>query len=77
MTWLGILKALVLGVGVFADWLRDRQFMEAGRAETIASHLESALDEIAKAQKARDAVYTDVMRDPGRLRDDDGFKRPD
>ncbi|HXJ01291.1 MAG TPA: hypothetical protein VNH44_08700 [Micropepsaceae bacterium] len=77
MTWLGILKALVLAVGSFAAWLRDRQLIEAGRAEAIGANLKSVLDEIGAAEKARDGVRTALERDPGRLRDDDGFKRPD
>ena len=77
MTWLGILKALVFAVGTFASWLRNRQLIEAGRAEAIASNLKSVLDEIAAADAARDAVRVALERNPQRLRDDDGFKRPD
>jgi len=39
--------------------------------------LQATLDEIGKASAVRDAVRRDVERDPSKLRDDDGFKRPD
>ena len=61
----------------FAGWLRNRQLIEAGRAEAIASNLNSVLNEIAAAQLARDTVRADLERNPERLRDDDGFERPD
>ena len=77
MTWLGIFKALVIAAGSFASWMRDRQLIEAGRAEAIAGNLKAVLDEIAKADAARDAVRRGVERDPSRLRDDDGFRRSD
>ena len=77
MAWLGILKALVLALGSFATWMRNRQLIEAGRAEAIGVNLKAVLDEIAKADAARDGVRLAVERDPSRLRDDDGFKRRD
>src|SRR5512146_743854 len=60
MTWLGLLKALLIA---------------AGAAEAIAAQLKGALDEIARADSARDSVRRDLERDPSRLRDDDGFER--
>jgi hypothetical protein len=77
VAWLGILKALVLALGGFASWMRDRQLIEAGRAEAIGVNLKAVLDEIAKADAARDSVRRAVERDPSGLRDDDGFKRRD
>lgn len=77
MTWIGILKALVLAVAGVASWLRDRQLIEAGRAEAIGSSLKLVLNEIAAADNARASVRTDLERNPERLRDDDGFKRSD
>jgi hypothetical protein len=77
VTWIGILKALVLAVAGVASWLRDRQLIEAGRAEAIGSSLKLVLNEIAAADNARASVRTDLERNPERLRDDDGFKRSD
>lgn len=77
MTWIGILKALVLAVAGVASWLRDRQLIEAGRAEAIGNSLQSVLNEIAAADNARASVRTEFERNPERLRDDDGFKRSD
>ena len=56
MTWLGVLSALLTAVGTFAGWLRNRQLIAAGRAQTDAATLKSALDESAAASEARDAV---------------------
>ena len=77
MTWLGALKAALLALGAFTSWLKDRQLIEGARAQAIADNLAAALDEIATANRARDAVRRALERDPGGLRDDDGFKRPD
>jgi hypothetical protein len=77
VTWVDILKALVLAVGAFADWLRNRQALESASAELIASHLQSALDEITRAENARNTVGRDMERAPERLRDDDGYRRGD
>jgi hypothetical protein len=77
VTWLGILRAAMMAASAFAGWLRDRQLIEAGKAEAVATHLKCALDEIAKANEARDSVRRAVEREPLGLRDDDGFKRPD
>ena len=77
MTWLGLLKALIIASGGFATWLGNRQLIEAGRAEAIGVHLKAVLDEIAAADRARDGVRAAVEREPSELRDDDGFKRPD
>lgn len=77
MNWLGLLKAAVLALSAFAAWLRERRLLEAGKAESIAAHLKGALDEIARADAARDGVRRALEREPRILRDDDGFRRPD
>jgi len=77
MTWLTLLKAMVVAASAFATWLRDRRLIDGARAETLSANLKSALDEIAAANAARDSVRRGLVRDPERLRDDDGFRRPD
>ena len=77
MTWLTLLKAMVVAASAFAAWLRDRQLIDGACAETLSANLKSALDEIAAANAARDSVRRGLVRDPERLRDDDGFRRPD
>ena len=77
MTWLSILNAGLIAVNTLLSWMKERQLIDAGRAEVLTGHLQAALDEIGKANAARDAVRRDVERDPSGVRDDDGFKRPD
>lgn len=77
MTWISLLKALLTAAGALAAWMQQRSLIQAGRAEAIAANLKGALDEIAKANVARDAARRDVVHNPSGLRDDDGFERPD
>jgi hypothetical protein len=77
VTWLALLNAVLAVADAFLSWLKNRQLIDAGRAEIIALNLKGALDEIAKANIARDAARRDINRDPASLRDDDGFRRPD
>ena len=77
VTWLAILNGVLTAANALLSWMRERQLVEAGRAEVLAGHLQAALNDIGKARAARDAVRRDVERDPSKLRDDDGFKRPD
>jgi hypothetical protein len=77
VTWLALLKAILLAAGALAGWLQQRRLLEAGRAESLAVHLKHALDDIALAEKTRSGVRRDLARDPSRLRGDDGFQRKD
>ncbi len=77
MTWLAILRAVLTVAGALVSWLRERELLHAGRAEIIAANLTAAIDEIAKANVARDRVCGDYLRNPASLRDDDEFRRPD
>ena len=77
MTWLTLLKGVLVAAVALASWLKNRGVIEAGRAEIIAENLEAALDEIAQANAARDSVRLELDRDPSSLRNDDGFKRSD
>ena len=75
MTWLGIVKAALIALSAFASWLRNRALIDAGAAEAVAAHLAGALDEIGRAQAARDSVRDVLLRHPDRVRDDDEFRR--
>jgi hypothetical protein len=74
MNWLTVLAALARIVLVILEMARERQAEGAGRAEAIAESATHALDLIRKARDARRAA-SDAASDPGRLRDDDGFRR--
>ncbi len=77
MTWLAILKAVLTMASALTSWMQERRLVDSGRAQVISENLRCALDEIGKANVARDAVRRDVERDPAKVRDDDSFKRPD
>jgi hypothetical protein len=77
MSWGRILALILSFVEKAASYFQERQLLEAGRGQAAAEiaqendqHVEKALD--AK----RDAVDV-LVREPDKLRDDDGFRRPD
>jgi hypothetical protein len=74
MKWLAVLSALAKLVLVILEMARERQVKGAGRAEAIAESATHALDLIRKARDARRAAAA-AAADPGRPRDDDGFRR--
>jgi hypothetical protein len=74
MTWLTALAALARIVLAILEMSRERQAEGAGRAEAIAESATHALDLIRMARDARRAA-ADTAADPGRLRDDDDFRR--
>ena len=77
MNWLALLKALIVAVSAFTGWLDRRALLAAGRAEAVSEYLKRAIDDIEAAKRARETMAGDLVRNPERLRDDDGFKRPD
>jgi hypothetical protein len=74
MNWLAALAALAKIVLAILEMARERQAEGAGRAEALAESATHALDLIRKARDARRAA-ADAVADPGRVRDDDGFRR--
>ncbi len=74
MKWLAVLSALSKLVLVVLEMARERRAKGAGRTEAIAESATHALDLIRKARDARRAA-ADAAANPGRLRDDDGFRR--
>lgn len=77
MDWLKVALALISGVSAFVSWLKERQLLEAGAAKEALMGLEISNAAIEKGRKARLDARADLERNPGRVRDDDGFKRPD
>ena len=75
MAWLSVLTGLLQLFGTFTGWLKDQQLIDAGIAEATAAHLQGALDDIRKANAARDAVRTRVSTDPDSVRKPDPFSR--
>ena len=75
MDWLGLVLAVVKLLGVFTQWLHDRQMLDAGKASQVAQELETQSNAIRKALKAREDIRADAERNPSRVPDDDGFRR--
>lgn len=67
----GVLKV----VGVIADYLSRQQLIDAGKAEAKADATQKKDDANAQALQVREAVRGDLARNPGRVLDDDGFRR--
>lgn len=59
MGWVTLLQALLSVARVVAEYLRDKQLMDAGEAKAIVAQLKGSLDAIERANKARaNAVNT-------------------
>ena len=75
MNWaaffLGLTQLLVLAL----TWARERQLIETGKQAVIADLLQREAHAIERAREARAAAAGSVTGD--RLREDDGFRRPD
>ncbi len=75
MNWLAIILACFKALSAAVEFLRNKQALDAATAEILSVHLKGALDEIKIANDARAAVRADAIRNPGGVRDDDGFRR--
>lgn len=75
MAWIEVLAKLIAIISAVTSFLKDRQLIEAGKAEAIATHLQGALDEIRSANQVKAEVDSRVGSpdSPGyaeKLRDD-------
>ena len=73
--------SIISAVFTVAHWLigyaEQQKWMAAGAAEAALKGLQEADAAISTANKAREAVRSELTRDPSKLRDDDGYQRPD
>lgn len=74
MAWVGLVASILKLLEGLTGFLRDRKLIDAGAAGQAKEGLDAALKVIAKANEAR-AAADRRNADPGRLRDDDGFRR--
>jgi hypothetical protein len=74
---LNLIGALFSATGKIFDWLYAKQLVDAGKTEQQVADLKEQVDAAHKALQARLAVERERQLDPGGVRDDDGFKRPD
>ncbi len=76
MNWASLLLGFAQLLALVLTWARERELMEAGKSEMIAALLRKESDAIRKANAARAAA--DIANaDPAKLREDDGYRRPD
>ena len=73
---LSILSALVSIVKFWTEYMRKREWIEAGQHQAIIAGVEASNAAIAKAKAARLAARADAARGADPL-SDDGFKRKD
>lgn len=71
------LASLLRVAGVVLGLFREQRARKDGAQDQAAATIEQVNHDVAKAQEARVAVEHDLAVHPDRLRDDDGFRRPD
>ena len=70
MAWLAIIELVLKAVSSVADFLGNRQLLEAGKAQAIREGLQATLDNMSKANAAKtelrdnpDGEYAVSVRD--------------
>ena len=74
---LSLISGLFQVAGKLFDWLHAKQLIDAGKTAQQVEDLKAQVDDAYKALQARLAVERERQLNPGGVRDDDGFKRPD
>ncbi len=74
---ISILSAVLAIARFLVEYFEKQKWIEAGAAESALKGLQQADAAIAAANKARADVRDTLTRNPERVRDDDGFQRPD
>lgn len=77
MTYAKIVLALVSLAGSLARFFERQGYLKQGEANAILEGLQKETKDVEIALKARADARRDHELDPGGVRDDDGFKRPD
>jgi hypothetical protein len=77
MNWLSIIGTILSLTNSLIGYLRERKLIEGAVAEEMLKANNATLDAISRASKARQAVRDELNKHPERMRDDDGFRRPD
>lgn len=60
MAWASIIELVLKALSSIADYLGNRQLLEAGKAQAIVAGLQATLDNMSKA----DAVKKEVAANP-------------
>jgi hypothetical protein len=77
MTYAKIVLALINLAGSLAKFFERQGYLKQGEAKAILDGMKKETADVEIALSARRDTRRELERDPGRLRDDDGFKRPD
>jgi hypothetical protein len=75
LTWLSLALSLIRGLGAFLSYLYEQSLIRSGEANEAAALLNAQANSLQGAIAAREAVDSDLARNPERLSDDDGFRR--
>lgn len=73
MSWVAVLKALLIVADRVASIIHDKQLLDAGAADEALRSIKGAQDAIGRARAARDAVRDDsdsVRNDPDNIDND-------
>jgi hypothetical protein len=74
---ISILSAVLAIARFLVEYFEKQKWVDQGTAEATLKGLQEADAAIAKANQARAGVRDTLTRNPDKLRDDDGFQRPD
>ena len=74
---LTIIGSLFAAAGKLFDWLYAKNLVDAGKTQQQVADLKAQIAAAHIALEARLAVERERQLNPGGVRDDDGFKRPD
>jgi uncharacterized iron-regulated protein len=75
VSWFTLLVAFVKATGALAQFLSERQLLNAGEAETIARIQKEQIDAFRRANSIRDDLERELDADPSRVRERDPFRR--
>jgi hypothetical protein len=74
---ISILSAVLAIARFLVEYFEKQKWIDQGSAEATLKGLQEADAAIAAANKARADMRDTLTRNPDKLRDDDGFQRPD
>lgn len=76
-TIISLLSAVFAVAKWLVGYLEKQKWIEAGAAEATLKGIREADAAISTANQARADMRDAITRNPDKLRDDDGFQRPD
>lgn len=77
MSYVQIVLGIVKLATALARYFERRGYLKQGEAAAILDGMKKETADVEIALSARRDARSELERDPDRLRDDDGFKRPD